>query len=81
MAEVQREGAVGGGRKRVGWDRGGWGVNILLTGGPQCWLWVWRRVIKEDGCGRIEDKGKNLADRDGIFCLEEKMRDDECGWS
>jgi hypothetical protein len=23
MAEVQREGAVGGGRKRVGWD-GGW---------------------------------------------------------
>jgi hypothetical protein len=32
-------------------------------------LWVWRRVIKEDGCGRIEDKVKNLADRDGIFCF------------
>jgi hypothetical protein len=27
----------------------------------------WRRNIKEDGCGRKLDKGKNLDDWDGIF--------------
>jgi hypothetical protein len=53
MAEVQREGAVGGGRKRVGWDAGlvvGWG------GGGGGVIWV-------GGGGGGGGGSKYIADR------------------
>jgi hypothetical protein len=34
----------------------------MLTGGPYGWLLVWRRVIKEDECRRIEYEGENIDD-------------------
>jgi hypothetical protein len=52
----------GGGNETRGEKNGRVGCILMLTGGPYGWLLVWRRVIKEDECRRIEYEGENSDD-------------------
>jgi hypothetical protein len=42
--------------------------------------WVGVRDIKDDECGIMRYKGRNLADQVRYYVLKEVIKDDECGW-
>jgi hypothetical protein len=53
----------------------------MMTSGAAVGSWYRVRDIEDDGCVRNMYRGKNLADQDKIFFLEDEYRGYQCGQS